>query len=88
MPEDPTKTPTLFGRQKTKKLSARQQKLVDTRLAELKLNSNEPYETVKPWVEAKPLWLEIGFGGGVETIDNFIHIVNRNLHDRFPTGAK
>ena len=64
MSEDPTKTPTLFGRQKSKKLSPRQQNLVDTLLPRLKLNPNEPFDPSVSWYKVNPLWLEIGFGGG------------------------
>lgn len=64
MPEDPTKTPTLFGRQKTKKLSARQQQLVDTRLPDLKCDPTSTPTPLLKWAEGRPLWLEIGFGSG------------------------
>lgn len=64
MPEDPTKTPTLFGRQKSKKLSPRQQNLVDTLLPKLKLTPNEPFDQSASWYKTNPLWMEIGFGGG------------------------
>jgi len=64
VPEDPTKTPTLFGRQKSKKLSPRQQNLVDTLLPKLKLTPNEPFDQSASWYKTNPLWMEIGFGGG------------------------
>ena len=64
MPEDPSKTPTLFGRQKSKKLSARQQQLVETLLPKLKCNPEGPNTPLLDWVDGHPLWLEIGFGGG------------------------
>ncbi len=66
MPEDPAKKPTLFGRQKTKKLSARQQGLVDNLLPSLRLapESGPPGAATLKWLNARPLSLEIGFGGG------------------------
>lgn len=62
--EDPAKKPSLFGRQKTKKLSARQQHLVDVLLPELKLNPDQDEPDTKGWLSQRPLWMEIGFGGG------------------------
>ena len=64
MPEDPSKTPTLFGRQKSKKLSARQQQLVENLLPKLKCEPAGPNTPLLNWVDGCPLWLEIGFGGG------------------------
>ena len=64
MAEDQAKKSYLFGRQKTKKLSARQQRLVDELLPKLliapeKGPANEGFQN-----PGQPLWLEIGFGGG------------------------
>lgn len=64
MPEDQSKTPTLFGRQKSKKLSPRQQRLVDDLLPKLKIDPDQGTGELKQWCKAKPIWLEIGFGGG------------------------
>lgn len=75
MPEDPARKPTLFGRQKTKKLSARQQSLVDEQLPKLKIDpgTHDPASLTWPdeaegakagCCQPRPLWMEIGFGGG------------------------
>ncbi len=64
MPQDLTKTQMLFGRQKSKKLSPRQQKLVEELLPKLKLAPSSPLSAPFSNPRTKPLWLEIGFGGG------------------------
>ena len=64
MAEDPTKKSYIFGRQKCKKLSARQQNLVETLLPKLKINPETPFEADSLSQCDKELWLEIGFGGG------------------------
>ncbi|MBO6548724.1 MAG: tRNA (guanosine(46)-N7)-methyltransferase TrmB [Rhizobiales bacterium] len=64
MAEDLTKKSYIFGRQKCKKLSARQQNLVETLLPKLKINPETPFEADSLSQCDKELWLEIGFGGG------------------------
>lgn len=62
--EDPARKSYLFGRQKTKKLSQRQQSLVDGLLPTLLIDPKKAPANVGFINEAQPLWLEIGFGGG------------------------
>lgn len=64
MAEDPSKKSYIFGRQKSKKLSQRQQELVAKKLPELLLDPKSSISPDQIWSEEKPLWLEIGFGGG------------------------
>ncbi len=64
MAEDPSKKSYIFGRQKSKKLSQRQQQLVAKKLPELLLDPKSSISPDQIWSEEKPLWLEIGFGGG------------------------
>ena len=55
-----------FGRTGGRALSARQQALIDTRLPELAVPAAEP-GTLQPaslFGDDRPVWLEIGFGGG------------------------
>ena len=64
MAEDPNKKSYIFGRQKCKKLSARQQGLVETLLPKLKINPYTPFKDDPLSQNTSELWLEIGFGGG------------------------
>lgn len=64
MAEDLTKKSYIFGRQKCKKLSARQQNLVKNKLPELLVNPDVPFEDHGLSQQTQDLWLEIGFGGG------------------------
>lgn len=64
MAEDPTKKSYIFGRQKSKKLSQRQQQLVAQKLPELLLDPKSSIRPEQIWSDEQPLWLEIGFGGG------------------------
>ncbi len=64
MAEDLTKKSYIFGRQKCKKLSARQQSLVENLLPKLLINPEKPFQEAELNIENQELWLEIGFGGG------------------------
>lgn len=64
MAEDLTKKSYIFGRQKCKKLSARQQSLVENFLPKLLINPEKPFQEAELNGENQELWLEIGFGGG------------------------
>lgn len=64
MAEDPNKKSYIFGRQKCKKLSSRQQNLVETLLPRLKIDPETPFEENLLGKNKSELWLEIGFGGG------------------------
>ncbi len=64
MAEDLTKKSYIFGRQKCKKLSARQQSLVENLLPKLLINPDKPFNEDELSPENQELWLEIGFGGG------------------------
>jgi tRNA (guanine-N7-)-methyltransferase len=64
MAEDLTKKSYIFGRQKCKKLSARQQSLVENLLPKLLINPEKPFQEAELNDENQELWLEIGFGGG------------------------
>lgn len=64
MAEDPAKKSYLFGRQKSKKLSPRQQGLVDELLPKLQIDPGSFQQQQLFDQPEAPLWLEIGFGGG------------------------
>ena len=60
-----------FGRRRCRKLSARQQHLLDTVLPRVTLSINEPVPAATAELFAVPTtrtWLEIGFGGGEHLI--------------------
>ncbi|GJM03253.1 MAG: tRNA (guanine-N(7)-)-methyltransferase [Rhodomicrobium sp.] len=64
MAEDPARKSYLFGRQKAKKLSQRQQALVDTLLKERLIDPKSGPADQGFDHKDRPVWLEIGFGGG------------------------
>lgn len=79
MAEDPNKKSYIFGRQKCKKLSARQQSLVETLLPKLKIDPETPFEEDLLSKNKSELWLEIGFGGG----EHLSATVKVNQHVQF-----
>lgn len=59
-----------FGRRDGRPLSTRQQRLVDEVLPEISVPADGPLNSQTLFGDERPLWLEIGFGGGEHLVRN------------------